>query len=252
MVQICALASGSNGNCYYIGNDKDAVLIDAGISNRQLTKRMRDSGLQLSKVKALFISHEHIDHIKGMRSITDCNPIEGFATRKTYENARKDHRSAKVNYFSAGDTMHIGSITVHSFRKHHDAADPVSFRVETLGKNIAVITDLGYANQDVLEHLKQCDAAFIESNYEHAMLMNGNYPAYLKKRVASNYGHLSNQQAFELVSQLKHPALKTIFLSHISAQNNRVDLAINQFSPLLASHRIIPTSRHMPTEVVII
>jgi phosphoribosyl 1,2-cyclic phosphodiesterase len=160
MIQLCALASGSNGNCYYIGNEDEAVLIDMGISNRQLKKRMQETGLSLQKVKALFISHEHVDHIKGMRSVTDCNPISGYATRKTYESARKDYRSGKISFFSPGDVIPVGSMKIHTFGKLHDAVDPVSFRIEIDNRHVAVLTDLGEASQSVAMHLEKCEAAF--------------------------------------------------------------------------------------------
>jgi len=252
MVKICALASGSNGNCYYIGNNDEAVLVDAGISNRQLSQRMRAANLSLKKVKAIFITHEHTDHIKGMRVITNKNGIPGYATQKTYEKSRKDFRSEKINYFEPGDSITIGAIKVHSFAKEHDAIDPVSFRIEIEGLNVAVLTDLGTVNNDVMQHLALCNAAFLESNYEHDLLIAGRYPSFLKERVASNNGHLSNDQALTLVKTLKDSPLKTIFLSHISADNNRVDLALDLFKELKSSHCILPTSRFAASEVVVL
>jgi phosphoribosyl 1,2-cyclic phosphodiesterase len=252
MIQICALASGSNGNCYYIGNEHEAVLIDMGLSNRQLSQRMRETGLSLRKVKAIFITHEHMDHIKGMRVVCEKNNIAGYATQKTYGKARKDYRSALINYFSPGETIPIGSIKIHAFGKQHDAIDPVSFRIEIDEKNIAVLTDLGTANKNIQSHLSLCDAAFLEANYDYNLLMAGRYPTYLKNRVSSDYGHLSNAQAVELVESLGHSKLKTIFLSHISADNNRVDIALNAFKTLKNSLQIIATSRHSATKVVVI
>lgn len=250
MVQICALGSGSNGNCYYVGNGQEAILVDIGISNRQLTKRMIETGLSIQKVKAVFITHEHTDHIKGMRVATEKNNIKGYATKKTYENSRSDFRSEMVNYFTSGDTISVGSIKVHSFSKQHDAADPVSFRIEIDGLNIAVLTDLGEANKEVKEHLQLCNAAFLESNYEHDLLFSGNYPTFLKHRVSSERGHLSNQQAFELVKSLNGSPLKTIFLSHISENNNRIDLAIDTFKSLEPTHCIEPTWRDAASKVI--
>jgi phosphoribosyl 1,2-cyclic phosphodiesterase len=250
MVQICALASGSNGNCYYVGNESEAILIDIGLSNRQLNKRLIDAGLSLRKVKAVFITHEHTDHIKGLRVVTEMNNIQGYVTKKTYEKARPDYRSNKVNLFSPGDIITIGNIKVHSFSKPHDAVDPVSFRVEIDGQNIAVLTDLGVASKEVKEHLQLCNAAFLESNYEHELLISGRYPAYLKKRVSSDNGHLSNSQAVELIKSLNGSPLKTIFLSHISADNNRIDLAMDAFKSLQKTHRVEPTSRHAASKVI--
>ncbi len=250
MVQICALASGSNGNCYYVGNSSEAVLVDIGISNRQLKQRMKDAGLNLQNVKAVLVTHEHTDHIKGLHGVIKKNNIPGYVTRHTYNQARKDFRPEMVRYFEPGDTITLGTIKVHTFSKQHDAAQPVSFRVEIEGKNIAVLTDLGTVCPTVLDHIKQCDAAFLECNYEHDMLMNGSYPTFLKQRVASDFGHLSNSQAYELVKSLNGSPLKTVLLSHISADNNRVDLAMETFSPLAHKLRIDPTSRHSASKVI--
>ena len=250
MVQICALASGSNGNCYYIGNKNEAVIIDIGISNRQLTERVKRAGLSIKKIKALFITHEHTDHVKGMRIVTEKNSIKAYSTKKTYEKTRKDFRSKKINYFLPGDTVKIGSITVHSFSKQHDAIEPVSFRVEIDGLNVAILTDLGVACNNVKDHLKVCNAAFLESNFEHDLLLSGKYPAFLKQRVSSDYGHLSNNQAYELVKELEDSPLKTIFLSHISEDNNTIDLALNNFKSLESSHNILPTSRYAHSKVI--
>ncbi|MGE4290244.1 MAG: MBL fold metallo-hydrolase [Salinivirgaceae bacterium] len=250
MVQLCALASGSNGNCYYVGNEHEAVLVDMGLSYRQLTQRLRDARLSIGKIKALFISHEHTDHIKGMRVVTDKSGIEAYATKRTYGKARKDFRSAKVNYFTMGESISVGSIKVHTFGKLHDAIDPVGFRIEIEGKHIAVLTDLGTVGEKIRQQLMLCDAAFLETNYEHDLLMSGKYPARLKQRVSSDYGHLSNQQAFELVQSINGSPLKTLFLSHISADNNRTELAMNTFKPLENSHQLIATSRHAASQVI--
>jgi phosphoribosyl 1,2-cyclic phosphodiesterase len=250
MVKICALASGSNGNCYYIGNEEEAVLIDVGISNKQLKSRVREAGLSLSNIKAVFISHEHSDHIKGMRIVTKMNAIQGYATEKTYTRARHDFRSDSINFFSPGDTLTIGTIKVHSFLKQHDAAEPVSFRIEIDGLNIAVLTDLGVACSEVKEQLTICDAAFLECNYDQETLINGSYPAFLKQRVSSGIGHLSNLQALELVTSLSNSPLNTLLLSHISADNNTVELALQKFEVLKNTHRIYPTSRLGISEVI--
>jgi len=250
MVQICALASGSNGNCYYVGNEQEAVIIDIGISNRQLKDRLDDAGLSLKKIKAVFITHEHSDHIKGMHSVSKKNDIAVYITKKTYEKAYKGLHSNKAIYFNTGDSISIGSINVHSFAKPHDASDPVSFRIEINGLNIAVLTDLGSVTPVVIDHLKLCDAAFLETNYDYELLMNGKYPSFLKHRVSSDIGHLSNHQAVELISTLNGSPLKTLFLSHISADNNKVDLALEIFKPFMDSIQIEPTSRHAISKVI--
>ncbi len=249
MVEVCALASGSNGNCYYVGNEKEAVLIDAGITRKQVIKRLKEVRLDISKIKAVFITHEHADHMKGLRVLCDLHGIDAFITKTTFEKARKDFHPQKIKLFEPGDSVSVGDITVHSFSKLHDAVDPCSFRVELEGKNVGVMTDIGEVCDNVQSHLNNCDLAFLESNYDHELLEQGPYPYYLKQRVSSSKGHLSNVQAVELVKSLKDTPLKTIFLSHISADNNRVELAMKEFEALAHLYEIKPTSRYSPSEV---
>lgn len=250
MVQICALASGSNGNCYYIGNGSDAILIDMGISNKQLKERLNAVGLLIDKIKAVFISHEHTDHIKGMRVVVARNNIKGYITKRTFNKAKLDYRSEQASFFEPGDIINIGSIKIHTFAKQHDAVDPVSFRIEIEGKNIAVLTDLGEACQTVKKHLNLCDAAFLESNYEHDILYNGPYPYFLKNRVASNNGHLSNEQAVELIKDKHNSNLKALILSHISAENNCNSVIKDRFIPFKTTHQIELSSREHPSKII--
>lgn len=249
MIQYCALASGSNGNCYYVGNKEEAILIDAGISRRQVMKRMKEVGLDINKVKAVFISHEHSDHIRGLRVLGDLHQIDAYLTKTTLGKTRVHHQPGQVKLFTAGDTIQIGNIKVHSFTKKHDAIDPCSFRVELDGKSIGVMTDIGAGCSHVKEHLKLCDAVFLESNYDEQMLETGPYPAYLKSRVKSDHGHLSNHQAVKLVERLNNSPLKTILLSHISADNNKPELALKAFQTVSDRYQIDATSRYAPSKV---
>ncbi|NPA36335.1 MAG: MBL fold metallo-hydrolase [Chlorobi bacterium] len=250
MVRICAIASGSNGNCYYIGNNEEAILIDAGISRRKILQRMKMKNLDIRKVKAVFITHEHADHMRGIRVLSDLHSIPAYFTPKTYNRARPTDRPEKVVHFEAGDSIQIGEFTVHSFSKNHDAVDPVSFRVSINGFNIGVLTDIGEPCENVTSHLNKCDAVFLESNYDEDLLWSGPYPQHLKNRVASANGHLSNNQAAELVKNLKSSKLKHIFLSHISAENNKLDFALESFKEIGNTINVMPTSRFEPTLVL--
>ncbi len=252
MVKVCAIASGSNGNCYYIGTEKEAILVGAGISRRQIVKRMKELRLDISKVKAVFISHEHADHIRGLRVLCDTHGIDGYLTRDTLNKAHRNYHPNTAHVFEAGSTVKIGGFSVHAFAKQHDAIDPTSFRIEVEGVNVGVMTDIGAVCDNVRNHLSQCDIVFLESNYDERMLEEGPYPYYLKQRVKSDRGHLSNRQSVELVEQLESRTLKTIFLSHISADNNRVELALRAFEHLKNKYEILPTNRYAPSEVVVV
>ena len=249
MIDICAIASGSNGNCYYIGNDRDAILVDAGISRRQVLNRMREKNLDASKVRGIFISHEHADHFRGVRVLSKHLDVPVFMTLNTFEKSWGPHRPAKIVHFNPGDIVELGSFKVHTFLKQHDAVQPCSFRVEHNGINVGVMTDIGEACEDVKRHFSACQAVFLESNYDEDMLWKGAYPWHLKKRVASHVGHLSNAQACELLKEYGADDLKAVFLSHLSADNNRPEIAIEAFGELKSRFNVMLTNRYAPADV---
>lgn len=252
MLEICALASGSNGNCYYIGNGRDAVLVDAGISRRQVMERMSAKGLDPAKVRAIFISHEHADHMRGVRVLSKKLDVPVYFTKKTWENSWGPNRPAKVVLFNPGDVINICDFQVHSFSKNHDAAEPCSFRISFQGKNIGVFTDIGAACDNVKSELAHCHALFLESNYDEDMLWSGPYPHYLKTRVAGEFGHLSNMQAFELLETHHNLGLQVVFLSHLSEENNRPEVAIEAFKSLSDRFSVRLTNRYAAAEVYIV
>jgi phosphoribosyl 1,2-cyclic phosphodiesterase len=229
MLEICAIASGSNGNCYYIGNEKDAVLIDAGISCKQIVQRMKERNLQPSKIKAIFITHEHSDHLSGARVFGKKMYVPVYInSAKTYYSAYKNQRPDVPKFFNPGEEIEVGELTVHSFSKNHDASEPCSFRVQYKTKNVGVFTDIGEPCENVMQHLGICDGLFLESNYDEKMLWEGSYPWFLKQRVASGVGHLSNKQAFDLLHSHARENLKCVFLSHISKRTILPKLRFNQ------------------------
>ncbi|WP_066628424.1 MBL fold metallo-hydrolase [Labilibacter marinus] len=250
MIQICALASGSNGNCYYIGNEEEAIIIDAGISRRKIIERMKARGLDPLKLKAGFITHEHRDHYQGAKILSQKLNIPFFLSEKTLRRGHYTMQPTYVNTFEPGQKITVGSITVHSFLKKHDAEEPCSFRVEAGNYNIGVFTDIGETCERVNNEINQCDYLFLESNYDDDLLAAGRYPDYLKRRVSGEYGHLSNKQAVEVIENHASENLKMIFLSHISEDNNRGDIAMNAFKHLSDKYDIRLTSRYDATEVI--
>jgi phosphoribosyl 1,2-cyclic phosphodiesterase len=250
MVEVCALASGSNGNSYYIGNEKEAILVDAGINCKQLLLRMEERQLNPAKVKAVFITHEHTDHICGVRVFCNKMGIPAFFTRGTFLNTSSRHKPKLYRFIDPGDSVTLGDFEVYAFTKKHDASEPCSYRVETDHKSIGVLTDLGSYSTSVIEHLKQCDILFLESNYDEKMLWEGAYPWLLKKRIASDVGHLSNLQALNLITEHAGERLHTIFLSHLSGENNTPEIAYLAFKPLHQAYKIIKTSRHEASELL--
>ena len=249
MIDICAIASGSNGNCYYIGNSEDAVLVDVGISRKQVMSRMFHNKLNPSKIRAIFITHEHSDHFRGVRVLSQKLGIPVYMTSKTWDNSWTPDRPANVNLFQPGDVIKTGSFEVHTFLKNHDAAEPCSFRIEYNKINVGVFTDIGEACDNVKHHLNLCHALFLESNYDEDMLWSGAYPYYLKTRVASAHGHLSNKQAKELLFEHHNPELQVVFLSHLSAENNRPEIAKSAFVEFTDKFVVKVTNRYDASEV---
>lgn len=202
-LSITSLNSGSNGNCYYIGNDEEAILVDAGISCRETEKRMKRLGLQMEKVKAIFISHEHGDHIAGIVVLARKFQLPVYITTLTVTNGRLALEKQSIISFEAHKPVFIGGLAVTAFPKFHDASDPHSFMVSCNGVNVGIFTDIGIVCKQVIHYFQQCHAAFLEANYDEAMLENGSYPYHLKKRISGGMGHLSNTQALELFKKYR-------------------------------------------------
>ena len=245
---IASLNSGSNGNCYYVGNTDNAVLIDVGISCRETEKRMKQLGLNIKTVKAIFVSHEHGDHIKGVSSIANKYKIPVYITSLTAK-----HGPILIKHlsksFSATESIAIGDLVITAFTKNHDANDPHSFIISCNGITVGVFTDIGVVCNNLIHHFKQCHAAFLEANYDEDMLDNGRYPLHLKNRIRGGQGHLSNRQALELFIKHKPAFMSHLLLSHLSKENNEPQLVTDIFTSHAGNIKIIVASRYTATDV---
>ena len=248
-LQIASLNSGSNANCYYIGNSNEAILIDAGLSCRETEKRMRRLGLDISFVKAIFISHEHCDHIAGLRVLSKKYRLPVYITNNTLRNCGFEIEKDLVFSFMHSGPVSVGELSILPFTKSHDAHDPHSFIVSGNDIHIGVITDIGYACKHVIKHFKLCDAVFLESNYCQQMLSDGPYPLHLKNRISSRKGHLSNDQALELFLNHKPRNLQLLILSHLSQNNNRPEIVSKMFLEHAGNVKVVIASRHKETEL---
>jgi len=246
---ISSINSGSNGNCYYVGNDQEAVLIDAGISCREIKKRMTRLGLDIDKVKAVIVSHEHSDHIRGIETLSRKYSIPVYITAETLKYSGLFLDTELVKSFKAGEPINVGRLAIHPFPKHHDASDPFSFIISGNGVNIGVFTDIGLPCENVIHHFQQCHAAFLEANYDEKMLEEGTYPYYLKQRIRGDKGHLSNKQALELFLNHRPAFMSHLLLSHLSQNNNCPEVAAALFNPHAGNTRIIVASRYQESEV---
>ncbi|NDC42970.1 MAG: MBL fold metallo-hydrolase [Chitinophagia bacterium] len=248
-LQVASLNSGSNANCYYIGNENEAVLIDAGLHCRETEKRLKQLRLNLTKIRAVFISHEHHDHIKGLEGLATKHHLPVYITPKTLRNSRLRATTWQVHDFTAYEPVTIGDLSILAFPKLHDADDPHSFVVSGGGVNVGVFTDIGEPCEHVINNFKTCHAIFLESNYDEKMLWEGRYNASLKARVAGKHGHLSNRQALELVLAHQPPQLRHIYLSHLSQVNNTPEIALSLFQQYVFNAEVIIASRYGPTGV---
>ena len=246
---IASLNSGSNGNSYYVGNDTEAVLIDAGISCRETEKRMKKLNLVMQKVKAIFISHEHSDHITGVTGLSKKYKLPVYITDSTLAASGLPIEKDLTRSFFANQSITIGSLSVVAFPKFHDASDPHSFIISGNNINVGVFTDIGNVCKDVIKNFKDCHAVFLESNYCEEMLANGRYPEFLKRRISGDDGHLSNAQALELFLKHRNKQLTHLILSHLSKNNNRVELVREIFEEYAGATKIVVASRYKETEV---
>ena len=249
MLSIASLNSGSNGNCYYIGNDREAILVDAGLSSRETDRRMKRLGLNPKTLQGVFITHEHGDHIKGLRSLVKKYKVPVYITSKTVEYGRLKIKEPYLKNFNPFVPIKIGGLSIIAVPKFHDACDPHSFVVSCNYVNVGIFTDTGSPCKNLIHHFKQCHAAFLESNYDETMLDQGTYPYALKNRIRGGRGHLSNRQALQLFLEYRPPHMSHLFLSHLSENNNRPEIVHNLFSPCAGRTKIVIASRYEETEL---
>ena len=220
-----SLQSGSNGNSIYVETADARLLFDAGISGRQAKQRMAQNGRDINKVQALIISHDHNDHIRCAGIYHRKFHLPVYVTQRTLGAAKNLGSIDQLHHFEAGDTLIFGRTKVHTLSTAHDGADGVAFVVEKGRKRLGIFTDLGHIFEELPEWLNTVDAAFLESNYDPQLLKTGDYPAWLKRRIAGKRGHLSNPEAAKLARQCSHK-LKTLALAHLSENNNTPELAL--------------------------
>jgi phosphoribosyl 1,2-cyclic phosphodiesterase len=246
---IASLNSGSNGNCYYIGNQEEAVLVDVGISCREIGKRMEQLGLDPTIIKAVFITHEHTDHISGLPSLVKKYRLPIYITGATYRATGFSLDETLVRPFMAFQPVHIGGLSVTAFPKKHDADDPHSVVITSCGITVGVLTDIGIPCKNVIQHFSLCHAVFLEANYDADMLARGRYPFFLKKRITAGHGHLSNAQALDLFLRYRPSFMTHVLLSHLSKENNNPALVEELFNRHAGGVKIVHAPRDRATAV---
>ncbi len=241
-LRFMSLGSGSSGNCYYIGTLSQGILIDAGIGIRTLKKRLQEAGLSLEQVWAVFITHDHIDHIKSVGALANKSHIPVYATSEVHRGINRSYvigdKVSTPYYIVKGETVAIGEFEVTAFSVSHDGSDNVGYSVTYRNRRFTLATDLGYVCENAAEHIRKANYLVIEANYDEQMLETGHYPQYLKNRITSPTGHLSNLAAGQFLASCYQPHLSHIYLCHLSKENNRPELAYATVEQLLITKGI--------------
>lgn len=230
MARMYPLFSSSKGNAVYIGNEQSGILIDAGVCCKKLVSGLESNGISPKAVRAVFVTHEHSDHVKGLSVFTKNYEVPVFSRSLTLEYLEdNDLISSRCETFEVDeDPVEAGGFQVRAFDTSHDARQSCGYRIDTPdGKVCCVCTDLGYVTQVVHENLCGCDLALLEANYDREMLRNGPYPFYLKQRIASSKGHLCNSDSAAEIERLIKSGTTQIILGHLSQENNTPNIAGN-------------------------
>lgn len=222
-MKICSLASGSKGNCLYLETGDTRVLIDSGLSLRETLLRMEEVGIDASRIHAVLVTHEHIDHIRSTGSFARKFKVPVFASHLVRVKAEKYFNKTRVCEFESGLALTFRDVQIDPVPITHDSCDPVGFVIESCEGRAASVTDLGIVTRLVVEKLRDCRFLNLESNHDVEMLMNGPYPWELKQRIKSRHGHISNEESLELLHELAHEGLEALVMAHLSEVNNHPD-----------------------------
>ena len=236
-IQICLLASGSRGNALFLSDGDTNLLVDAGLSGKEIERRMARRDLRPQDLNAIVVSHEHSDHIHGVGVLARRYHLPIYLSPGTHDAARSYlGKIGEIISFGCGTRFHIGRWTIRPFATSHDACESVGFTFRQNGIKIGLATDLGAATALVREHLKDCRVLILEANHDVEMLDTGPYPWHLKQRIKSRLGHLSNAASRDLIEELLHEQLEQIILAHFSETNNTPEKALDAVAPVLDGH----------------
>lgn len=235
MFGFCPLSSGSQGNCIYLGSSKTKILIDCGISGRRCVQLLEEIGVGIDEIDAVLVSHEHGDHIRGLKVLAFRYGIPVLANHETAKAVAEILGDCpKFKIFSTGEAFEFGDFEIRPFSIQHDAADPVAFTIHFDGIKLGFCTDLGFVSSLVLAHLQECDYLYVEANHEPSMVHSSPRPMVYKQRVLGRSGHLSNEACAQLLNAVFHEGLKHVHLAHLSSECNSPEVAINVISEILA------------------
>ena len=242
-VRFCSLASGSDGNSFYIGTANTNILIDAGLSGKQIEKNLASIDVRADQIDAIFITHEHADHIKGAGILSRRYNIPLYATGGTWDYIESKEALGKIDrrnkrYVYSEEKCILNDMQIHPFEIPHDTIEPVAYSIYAYDHKICLATDIGHVTPVIKENLLDASAILLESNHDVEMLKDGPYPENLKRRILGKKGHLSNHSAGELLCDIRTERLQYVFLGHLSKENNCPTLAYNTVKAILESNKI--------------
>jgi len=235
-LRICVLGSGSSGNSIYVASERTQILIDAGLSGREIERRLAAIGVDVRRIDAVCVTHEHDDHRAALAALQRRHGLALYGNAGTIEAIEREERLRGLtwNVFLTGSPFRAGDLIVEPFSVPHDSYDPVGFVVRNGPSRAGIVTDMGMPTGLIRERLRHCGAILLESNHDEQMLRDAARPWSLKQRVAGRQGHLSNRQAGELLAEVAGPELRSVFLVHLSAECNRPELAAGAVRAALA------------------
>ncbi len=238
-LSVCTLASGSRGNSIFVSSGGFSILVDAGLSGIELERRMSARQIAPESISAIVVTHEHTDHVKGAGILSRRYNIPLYINEKTCIGAETKLGKVKnIKYFQCGKAFKIGDIRLEPFSISHDALDPAGFTLEHATVKIGIATDMGVVTNLVKEHLKGCCLIYLEANHDSDMLMTGSYPWHLKQRIKGRKGHLSNQDAANMLDEIKSEILSHVILAHLSEENNTPEKAFNTVNEIIGTYGI--------------
>jgi phosphoribosyl 1,2-cyclic phosphodiesterase len=234
-LRTCILGSGSSGNCTFVGSATTGILIDAGLSAREVERRLEHIDVAPSAILGICVSHEHQDHTTGIRVLHQRHGIPVFANAGAIEALQRDEKMQGIAWkmFMTGQSFAIGDLVIEPFSVPHDAYDPVGFTVSNGEARIGIVTDMGVPTSLIRERLRSCQAVVVEANHDEQLLRDAERPWHLKQRISGRQGHLSNQGAAKMLADIAGPNLSQVFLAHLSKDCNRQDLAYKTTSDTL-------------------
>lgn len=239
MKGFCPLASGSKGNCIYLGTNRTKILIDAGISTKQIKQRLEEINVDIADIDAILITHDHTDHIQGLKVLANKMGIPVFANAETAKGIVEQlGGTPKFKIFTTGEPFEFGDLEVHPFTIPHDTVDPVGFTIREGTIKMGFCTDLGFVTSLVRHQLQECDYLYVEANHQPSMVHACSRPQVYKQRVLGRTGHLSNEACGKLLSEIAHADLKHVHLAHLSSECNSPETAIATVNSILENHGI--------------